>query len=220
MATLELLRRVHEQRGAMLQAYFLKIAGKRPYNKLIRLGLIAVTDHPSIRRGGVWPVEAMSATSAGIALIQNAERMLGEQKLHRELVEAMLPCPFCGKSPDATDPFDVLRQERDGWSAHCTKPSGGCSASVQGESREGTAKAWNRRPSTDPAPSAEVASGARCEFQLPDDEPDTIVLCNRVAKWIVPVYAGGKHVDSPRCGYHARYMAEKRPIINQEGADE
>lgn len=47
-------------------------------------------------------------------------------------------CPFCG------EPNPSIWQRDDGWAIKCVN---GCSVSIDGyDSREGAARAWNRRP--------------------------------------------------------------------------
>jgi hypothetical protein len=57
------------------------------------------------------------------------------------------PCPFCGFHPEINDPDFLypVTVERDLWGAHCPQPSGGCTASVLGDSRETALANWNRR---------------------------------------------------------------------------
>lgn len=68
------------------------------------------------------------------------------------LLAQMRPCPFCGKTPDATDSLDVLHpitREEPGvvrvWGASCAEPHGGCSAEVLGNGPQDAVDRWNRR---------------------------------------------------------------------------
>jgi hypothetical protein len=57
---------------------------------------------------------------------------------------------------DDPDFLYPLTTSRSIWGAHCTAPSGGCDASVLGESRTAALERWNRR-----APSREQADEAK-----------------------------------------------------------
>lgn len=90
-----------------------------------------------------------------------------------------LPCPFCGRNPDPTDPSTLHptgtvwrdeaefrsyhshseRQEGDGrcWVFACLTESGGCGAEVHGDSEEEAIIAWNRRSAPSAIDSTELA---------------------------------------------------------------
>lgn len=57
------------------------------------------------------------------------------------------PCPFCGFEPDLEDEDTCYPATRDKsvWGVHCTCGSGGCGASVLGDSKIEAIQIWNTR---------------------------------------------------------------------------
>ena len=58
------------------------------------------------------------------------------------------PCPFCGFTPNIAEDHDVLYpidRTLEIWNLVCPSTSGGCDASILGDSSEDVIKKWNTR---------------------------------------------------------------------------
>jgi hypothetical protein len=107
---------------------------------------VSVNGH---RCGYDWNADPRSLTLTESLAFDKLNRLIARAKagVGSEKLPAMLPCPFCGFRPNVEDDDAVYpaNRERTVWSANCYSTSGGCDASVLGDSAADAVAAWNRR---------------------------------------------------------------------------
>lgn len=65
--------------------------------------------------------------------------------------ETLLPCPFCGFTPDINDMdciYQISRQtavQAEVWNINCYETGGGCSAHILGDNPQDCINKWNTR---------------------------------------------------------------------------
>lgn len=93
----------------------------------------------------------------------------------------MLPCPFCNHQPniDDGDTLYPINRSKTSWQFYCTATSGGCDASVVGNSRDDAIRRWNTRATVPLADFEQCAASSDQAWSI----------CNEVAA------ALGEHLD-------------------------
>jgi hypothetical protein len=111
----------------------------------------------------------------------------------------ILPCPFCGQTPDSSDEDFCypIKTDRKIYRAGCIESAGGCGAEVLGESVSEAIAAWNRRSTQN------VMNWQPIETAPKDETPILVFNGHRmqVAQWIgIPSFISGWFIDDSKHG--------------------